>query len=235
LAQARRDQSGSTRLSRAAKLPTGSRPCVLADFPFRSVRACATVLSMPGACSGRVWSGLVALCASALVFGSQAAPAILNYRGNMTVNGHPFDGKGWFTFAIVDNRGAVLWASGESPPVGQTNAPNGAIPLHVRHGNYSVRLGDTANAMPTLDDDMLRSAVNPALRIWFHDGIRGWHAAAGDVPLAPIIADAQAVNTSSNKPRSSPDAVMQELQRLRSRVGRQAPMPPNLPSAGGER
>ena len=46
------------------------------------------------------------------VFGSlevQAVPAVLNYAGQVAVNGQPFDGQGLFKFALVSADGNATY------------------------------------------------------------------------------------------------------------------------------
>lgn len=157
----------------------------------------------------------VAGIASALLAmtSAKAQPSILNYRGEISAGGKLFSGTGFFTFAIVDARGVILWSSGEFPLVGKTNLPASVMRVPVVNGSYAVRLGDTRQGMMPLDGNVLREAPAPRLRIWFNDGQRGWQVADNGVLLG--TAEGRA-----NAPAAPPasDAVMAELRELRARV-----------------
>jgi protein-disulfide isomerase len=94
---------------------------------------------------------------------------MINYQGRLSIHGVPFEGVGRFRFAVVDEA-RVLWSSLE-------------LKVHVSKGEYSVRLGDSAQA-PSLDGELLRqSGQPPKLRIWFAREGEAWVKAGADVPL----------------------------------------------------
>ena len=46
------------------------------------------------------------------VLSAHAVPAVLNYAGQVAVNGQPFDGQGLFKFALVNADGnATYWSN----------------------------------------------------------------------------------------------------------------------------
>ncbi|RME81747.1 MAG: hypothetical protein D6775_12790 [Caldilineae bacterium] len=105
--------------------------------------------------------------------GSQQLPVGLNtisYQGRVTVNGQPYNGTGYFKFAIVDSQGNYTWnsdiivqAQGAAAP--QLGAPQNPIQLPVNKGLFSVRLG----AVPDMPPIPAQAVADPdaALRVWF--------------------------------------------------------------------
>ncbi|QIF05181.1 thioredoxin domain-containing protein [Roseimicrobium sp. ORNL1] len=94
---------------------------------------------------------------------------MINYQGRLSIHGVPFEGVGRFRFAVM-NETRALWLSSE-------------LKVHVSKGEYSVRLGDSAQA-PSIDGELLRqSGQPPRLRIWFAREGEAWVKAGADVPL----------------------------------------------------
>lgn len=94
---------------------------------------------------------------------------MINYQGRLSIHGVPYEGVGRFRFAVME-QARVLWSSSE-------------LKVHVSKGEYSVRLGDSAQA-PSIDGELLRqSGRPPELRIWFAREGEAWVKAGADVPL----------------------------------------------------
>ena len=75
-------------------------------------------------------------------FNLNAAPPILSYAGQVSVNGQPFTGTGQFKFAFVDGQGQFsYWSHDGTSAAG--SEPSGSVSLPVSAGLYSVMLGDT--------------------------------------------------------------------------------------------
>ena len=96
-------------------------------------------------------------------------PGAISYQGRVTVNGEPYDGNGYFMFAIVDSQGNYTWnsdiivqAQGADQQIG---APQNPISLPVKNGLFSVRLG-AAPLMPPIPPDAVADP-DSALRVWF--------------------------------------------------------------------
>jgi protein-disulfide isomerase len=95
---------------------------------------------------------------------------MINYQGRLSIHGELFDGVGRFRFAVVGEQGRILWSSSE-------------LKVQVSKGEYSVRLGDSAQA-PSVDGELLRQSVQPPrLRIWFAREGEAWVRVGADVVL----------------------------------------------------
>ncbi len=97
----------------------------------------------------------------------QHAPAMLtiSYQGRVMVSGQPFDGVGYFKFAIVDSRGQYTWNSDGIVQTQSTGEPQNPLALPVEKGLFSVNLGATPDMTPIFPD----AVVDPdaVLRVWF--------------------------------------------------------------------
>ena len=123
------------------------------------------------------------------VFGSlevQAVPAVLNYAGQVAVNGQPFDGQGLFKFALVSADGnATYWSNDGSSANGSEPAAHVIIP--VNGGLYSLLLGNTAMAgMGAIDPQVFAQYGDAKLRVWFSDGVNGFQQLSPDRPFASV-------------------------------------------------
>jgi len=104
--------------------------------------------------------------------GGQQFPVGLNtisYQGRVTVNGQPYNGTGYFKFAIVDSLGDYTWNSDvivqAQDASQQIGPPQNPIPIPVHQGLFSVRLG----AFPDMSPIPPLALADPdaALRVWF--------------------------------------------------------------------
>ncbi|HEY54074.1 MAG TPA: hypothetical protein G4N94_11515 [Caldilineae bacterium] len=96
------------------------------------------------------------------------APPLVSYQGRITVDGQPYDGAGYFKFAVVDSAGAVVW-SNDMPVAAQSatqDEPFSAIELPVVNGLFNVLLGDPALGMPFLEAPVFYDPFS-TLRVWF--------------------------------------------------------------------
>ena len=174
-----------------------------------------------------VWFRVLVCLLSVYCAHSAKAASVLNYQGKIYSEGKPFSGSGYFSFALLDSRGMILWSSGEFPYLGSTNIPKSALRLNVREGMYSVRLGDTALSMPPIDRAAMQRADGPKLRVWFNDGKRGWAQLTEEPALA-------AANTSVASSPPDVEALVKEVRELRALVQRQAPAPHQHPHPPAE-
>ena len=128
---------------------------------------------------------------------------VINYQGQLRVDGAAPTGTGQFKFAIINDQGMPVWRSNE-------------MTLPISNGVYNVRLGDTAAAMPDIASGLLTSGAR--LRVWFNDRSSGWQQAGGDVPLAsnPSAGPGAMAN-------SQAEAILSELREIKTLLARQSP------------
>ena len=120
------------------------------------------------------------------VLSAHAVPVILNYAGQVGVNGQPFDGQGLFKFALVNADGnATYWSNDGTSANGSEPAAHVGIP--VNGGLYSLLLGNTAMAgMGAIDPQVFAQHGDAKLRVWFSDGVNGFQQLSPDRPFASV-------------------------------------------------
>ena len=116
----------------------------------------------------------------------QAAPPFVNYAGQVSSGGQPFNGTGQFKFAFVNaDANVTYWSqdgtsSGGSQPAGQVTAP-------VNGGYYSILLGNTAiSGMAALDPTIFKTHSDVHLRVWFSDGVAPFQEMTPHRPFASV-------------------------------------------------
>ena len=120
------------------------------------------------------------------VLSAHAVPAVLNYAGQVAVNGQPFDGQGLFKFALVNADGnASYWSNDGTSANGSEPAAHVSIP--VNGGLYSLLLGNTAmSGMGSIDPQVFAQNTDAKLRVWFSDGVNGFQQLSPDRPFASV-------------------------------------------------
>ena len=105
-----------------------------------------------------------------LSFSAHAAPPILSYGGQVSVDGQPFTGNGEFKFAILNaENNASLWSNDGTSANG--SQPSASVGIPVNGGVYSILLGNAAiQGMTGLDPNLFTQNNDTRLRIWFSDG-----------------------------------------------------------------
>lgn len=116
-------------------------------------------------------------------------PRILNYQGRVLVDGQPFNGTGYFKFALIDRLGETAYWSHDHSLEGktiQTKQPHTAISLNVVNGLYSVSLGD--DAIENMDSFPIDLFTNEEiyLRVWFNDDVNGYQLLSPDRRVASV-------------------------------------------------
>lgn len=95
------------------------------------------------------------------------APTVVSYQGMVKVGDVPYDGTGYFKFAIVNAAGnTTYWSNDGTSTAG--SEPSNAVPLPVSKGFFSVLLGDTT--LSGMTRPLSASAFNGTdryLRVWF--------------------------------------------------------------------
>lgn len=125
-------------------------------------------------------------------------PSTLNYQGRILQNGEAFEGTGHFVFAVYE--GPILLWTNQFPvqdplpdPAVAVN-PSAAMPLPVRNGIFSARLGEGgANNAPVdkgvfLDfGDTARTRSEVRLKVWFSANAAGpYHKLNPDITFASV-------------------------------------------------
>ena len=121
-----------------------------------------------------------------VVISIQAVPPVLNYAGQVAVNGQPFDGNGLFKFALVNADGNVTYWSNDGTSV-DGSEPGASVAVSVNGGLYAVLLGNTAQqGMGAIDPAVFAQHTDANLRVWFSDGVNGFQQLSPDRPFASV-------------------------------------------------
>ncbi|MDA8991569.1 immunoglobulin domain-containing protein, partial [Opitutales bacterium] len=115
-----------------------------------------------------------------------AVPSLLNYSGQVVVNGSPFDGIGFFKFALINADGNVTyWSNDGSSAVG--SEPDTHVSESVHGGLYSLLLGNSAQqGMGKIDPTVFTQHNDVKLRVWFSDGLNGFQQLSPDRPFTTV-------------------------------------------------
>jgi formylglycine-generating enzyme required for sulfatase activity len=115
-----------------------------------------------------------------------AVPPVLNYAGQVAVNGQAFNGEGLLKFALVNPAGNVTYWSHDGTSVGGSE-PSGQVSVQVRGGLYSILLGNTSiPGMGAMDPSLFQQISDLHLRVWFSDGANGFERISPDRPFASV-------------------------------------------------
>jgi YVTN family beta-propeller protein len=98
---------------------------------------------------------------------SVSAPTLVSFQGKVTANGSPYQGVGYFKFAIVNAAGDTSYWSNDNTSVAGS-APTAIVPLNVTNGLFTVLLGDTTQGgMSAPLNASVFAAPDRHLRVWF--------------------------------------------------------------------
>ena len=121
-----------------------------------------------------------------VVISLQAVPPVLNYAGQVAVNGEAFDGNGLFKFALVNADGTTTYWSNDGTSV-DGSEPQASVAVPVNGGLYAVLLGNTAQqGMGAIDPAVFALHTDAKLRVWFSDGVNGFQQLSPDRPFASV-------------------------------------------------
>ena len=121
-----------------------------------------------------------------VVISLQAVPPVLNYAGQVAVNGEAFDGNGLFKFALVNTDGNVTYWSNDGTSA-DGSEPQASVAVPVNGGLYSILLGNTAQqGMGAIDPAVFAQHTDAKLRVWFSDGVNGFQQLNPDRPFASV-------------------------------------------------
>jgi hypothetical protein len=116
----------------------------------------------------------------------QAVPPVLNYAGQVAVNGEAFDGNGLFKFALTNADGTTTYWSNDGTSV-DGSEPQASVAVPVNGGLYSILLGNTAQqGMGAIDPVLFAQHTDAKLRVWFSDGVNGFQQLSPDRPFASV-------------------------------------------------
>ena len=116
----------------------------------------------------------------------QAVPPVLNYAGQVAVNGEAFDGNGLFKFALVNANGSTTYWSNDGTSVNGSQ-PQASVAVVVSGGLYSILLGNTAQqGMGAINPAVFAQHNDAELRVWFSDGVNGFQQLSPDRPFASV-------------------------------------------------
>jgi N-acetylneuraminic acid mutarotase len=121
-----------------------------------------------------------------VVISLQAVPPVLNYAGQVAVNGQPFEGEGLFKFALVNTDGKITYWSNDGTSVNGSE-PQASVKASVSGGLYSLLLGNTAiPGMGAINPTIFVTNTDAKLRVWFSDGVNGFQQLSPDRPFASV-------------------------------------------------
>ena len=117
---------------------------------------------------------------------AHAVPPVLNYAGQVAVDGELYQGIGLFKFVLIKgDSNATLWSNDGSSVKG--SEPVKPVRINVNGGLYSVLLGNSAiQGMDTLDPSIFKKHGSVKLRVWFSDGENEFEHLSPDRPFASV-------------------------------------------------
>jgi formylglycine-generating enzyme required for sulfatase activity len=137
---------------------------------------------------------------TSLATSAYAVPPVLNYAGQVSVDGEPFEGSGFFKFALLGAKGKISLWSNDGTSVGGTE-PKSWVSVSVNGGLYSILLGNIAiDGMGAIDPAIFNENSGAKLRVWFSDGVNGFERLKPDRPFASVP---YAFNSESSKSADS--------------------------------
>lgn len=130
-------------------------------------------------------------------------PGVVSYQGQVTVNGQPYNGTGYFKFAVVNAAGTTTFWSNDGTAI-SGNEPITGVTLNVQRGLFTVLLGDTAldGMTQPLNTETFISGER-YLRVWFSADNNNYTSLSPDYRIAavPYALVAQEAVSASNADR----------------------------------
>jgi len=113
------------------------------------------------------------------------APTVVSYQGLISEGGSPFDGTGYFKFAVVSAAGVKTYWSNDGTSSGG-GEPSAGVTLPVNDGYFIALLGDTSlSNMETLPASVF-SETECYLRIWFSGDGGSYTLLSPDQPFSAV-------------------------------------------------
>jgi hypothetical protein len=126
------------------------------------------------------------LTLSLFVSSGYSVPPVINYAGQVAVDGEAFDGNGLFKFAIVNDSGSTTYWSNDGTSTAGSE-PTASVSVSVNGGLYSVLLGNSAiQGMNAIDPAVFQQHTDAKLRVWFNDGTNGFQQLTPDRSFASV-------------------------------------------------
>jgi N-acetylneuraminic acid mutarotase len=114
------------------------------------------------------------------------APHVVSYQGQVTLGGTPYDGTGYFKFAVVDAAGTTSFWSNNGTSSGG-GEPTKAVPLPVSNGLFHVLLGDKSlTNMTKAVTAATFDGTERYLRVWFSSDNAGFDLLTPDRRIAAV-------------------------------------------------
>ncbi len=107
-------------------------------------------------------------------------PTLVLYQGYVTVGGNPYNGTGYFKFAVVNSTGTTTYWSNDG-----NTTPAQYVSIPVSHGYFTIMLGDTS--IPGMTQSLgpvVFSAPGRYLKVWFATSSSGPFTSLSLVPIA---------------------------------------------------
>ncbi|MCJ7659930.1 MAG: hypothetical protein MUO67_12350, partial [Anaerolineales bacterium] len=113
-------------------------------------------------------------------------PSFISYQGTISDGGVPYNGTGYFKFAIVDAAGTdTSWSNDGTSFYGAE--PVTSVSLNVSNGGFSVNLGETSLPnMPSPIDALVFDDPETFLRVWFSPDNSTWTQLTPDQAIASV-------------------------------------------------
>jgi hypothetical protein len=112
------------------------------------------------------------------------APSLVSYQGQVTTNGSPHDGVGYFKFAVVNSAGDTTFWSNDGTSTGGEE-PTNPVELDVEDGLFNVLLGDSSFGMTPLTAAVFTGS-DRHLRAWFSSDGAAYDQLVPDQQLASV-------------------------------------------------
>ena len=113
-------------------------------------------------------------------------PSFISYQGSIWDGGAPYEGTGYFKFAIVDAAGTTSYWSNDGTSISGAE-PTTAVSLLVNNGIFNVYLGESL--LPNMTQPLNFPIFNDPetfLRVWFSSNNSTWNLLTPDQAIASV-------------------------------------------------
>lgn len=111
-------------------------------------------------------------------------PTTMLYQGYVTVGDTPYDGAGYFKFAVVNAAGNTTYWSNDGASTGGSQ-PTASVSCSVKDGYFTVLLGDTSlSGMTQALSPSVFAGSGRHLRVWFAQSASGPFTQLSLIPIA---------------------------------------------------